>query len=291
MQVAQRVLYAISPQGDGQDLILRVDVPVEIPKMGWGSQVSMGFITPSTMIYGADAWQSIGEAIRFIATRVGHYEENGWKFYWEKDGERSYAVDLVTIPQLPTPERTSSYEASTEEAPFTLEQNARFKQLALDRSAIELAKLDNSETDENIFVHLPRVAAAAYHLERFEDARQYAEKALSLAPSFEKNWNYGNAIHFGHTVLGLLAINQGDMQCAIEQLIKSGETPGSPQLNSFGPTMQLAKELLNRGEIQVALAYLNQCRRFWKLGDVWIDVWSNKILAGSVPNFFQHSYA
>ena len=37
MQVAQRVLYAISPQGDGQDLVLRVDVPVEISNLGWGS--------------------------------------------------------------------------------------------------------------------------------------------------------------------------------------------------------------------------------------------------------------
>lgn len=27
--------------------------------------------------------------------------------------------------------------------------------------------------------------------------------------SYQNNWNYGNAPHLGHTVLGLLALNEG----------------------------------------------------------------------------------
>jgi hypothetical protein len=80
------------------------------------------------------------------------------------------------------------------------------------------------------------------------------------------------------------------MRAAAEELAKSGDTPGSPQLNSFGPTMQLAKEFLKRGQIEPVLVYLTQCRRFWKSGDAWLDVWEAKILSGEIPNCFQHSY-
>ncbi|MET3124902.1 hypothetical protein AAKU67_004528, partial [Oxalobacteraceae bacterium GrIS 2.11] len=46
MQAAQRILYAISPERIGQELVICAGMPVEIPEMGWGSKVSMGFITP-----------------------------------------------------------------------------------------------------------------------------------------------------------------------------------------------------------------------------------------------------
>ncbi len=118
-----------------------------------------------------------------------------------------------------------------------------------------------------------------------------AEKVLLGAPSFRENWNYGNAIHLGHTVLGLLALEQDDLKLAIEELQKSGDTPGSPQLKTFGPTMQLAKELLKRGQTEPVLSYLQQCRVFWEMGATWLDLWEQKIHAGQVPNFFQHCYA
>ena len=138
---------------------------------------------------------------------------------------------------------------------------------------------------------MPRAAAAAFHLERFTEAKVLAEKVFFLAPSFRENWNYGNPIHLGHTVLGLLALKQDDIKLAIEELEKSGDTPGSPQLNSFGPTMQLAKELLKKGQTEAALAYLKQCRKFWEMGTTWLDLWEQRIHAGHVPNFFQHCYA
>jgi hypothetical protein len=112
-----------------------------------------------------------------------------------------------------------------------------------------------------------------------------------LAPIFPKDWNYGNAIHLGHTVLGLLALREGDVNVAIEELRKSGETPGSPQLNTFGPTMQLAKELLKAGHTAPVLGYLKQCRSFWHMGSTWLDLWESKALSGRVPNFFQRCYA
>lgn len=291
MIAAERVLYAISPDGIGQDLVLTVDAPVETKDRGWNCKVSIGFIGPTLTIAGMDAWQAIQESMLFVAKRVGHQEESGWKFYWEKDGDRMYAVDLAADPEMPRRERTSDFEASTEEVPFTPEQNATFRQIALDRAPDQLLKLENSNSEQDVFAHIANAAAAAFHLDRFEDARKFADQALAMAPAFKSNWNYGNAIHRGHTVLGLLALRQGNLLEAIEELLKSGETPGSPQLNSFGPTMHLAKAILLKDQPEPVLAYLNQCRKFWKMGDTWLDIWSKIILAGRVPNFFQHSYA
>ena len=41
--------------------------------------------------------------------------------------------------------------------------------------------------------------------------------------------------------------------------------PGSPQLNSFGPIMSLAEELLEQGEPDTVLEFFAECRKFWKL--------------------------
>jgi tetratricopeptide (TPR) repeat protein len=183
-----------------------------------------------------------------------------------------------------------NYEESTEETQFTPETEATLRQIVLDRAPAELEQLAVAVGDNEAFVHLPSAAAAAFHLGQFSNAKQFAERALVLAPAFEKNWNYGNAIHLGHTVIGLLALNEQDYTAAINELHASGQTPGSPQLNSFGPTMHLAKELLKLGHVEPALAYLHQCRVFWEMGGTWLDLWERKIRAGLVPNFFQHSH-
>lgn len=184
-----------------------------------------------------------------------------------------------------------SYEEETEKEPFTPEMEAAMRQIAVDRAPGELAQLAGAEGDAEAFTHLPSAAAAAFHLGQFGEAKQFAERALALAPAFQDNWNYGNAIHLGHAVLGLLALNEQDSVAAIGELHASGKTPGSPQLNSFGPTMQLAKAFLKLGHVEPVLAYIEQCRVFWEMGGTWLDLWERKIREGHVPNFFQHSYA
>lgn len=65
----------------------------------------------------------------------------------------------------------------------------------------------------------------------------------------------------------------------------AGDTPGSPQLNSFGPNMTLARDLLQRGETAPVLAYFEQVRRFWKMGGGRLDAWSAAVEAGRIPDF------
>lgn len=182
------------------------------------------------------------------------------------------------------------YEETTEAAPFSPEIEASLRQNVLDQAPARLARLAAAIGETEVFTYLPKAAAAAFHLGRFSDAKHFADRALALAPQFAKDWNYGNAIHRGHTVLGLLALGAQDLSSAISELHLSGLTPGSPQLKTYGPTMHLAKELLKVGQVDPVLAYLDQCRVFWVMRDTWLEVWERKVREGRVPNFFQHAY-
>lgn len=98
------------------------------------------------------------------------------------------------------------------------------------------------------FYQLSTIAEAAFNAGDLTKARSYSEELLGMAPSFKSNWNYGNAIYTANAVLGLVAVSSGDIKAARTYLLAASETPGSPQLNSFGPDLTLAKQLLERGE-------------------------------------------
>jgi tetratricopeptide (TPR) repeat protein len=132
---------------------------------------------------------------------------------------------------------------------------------------------------------LPDAAKAAFELGKRDEARQYARELLRLAPEFRDNWNYGNAIHDGHMVLGRLALRDGNMETARAELLQAGRTPGSPQLNSFGPNVSLAKDLLEKKEVDAVVEYFALCARFWKLERGNLEQWSVLAKAGEMPDF------
>jgi tetratricopeptide (TPR) repeat protein len=185
---------------------------------------------------------------------------------------------------------TMSVESEMEATPLTAEQEADLLAVAVERAPKELAKLSAAVDEESAFYALPDAALAAFRIDRFEESEAFAKQALALAPSYKANWNYGNAIHFARTALGLLALRRGDIPAAVAELAESGATRGSPQLNSFGPSMELAKQLLCAGEFQAVQKYLMQCRLFWEMGTAWLDIWEMKVRAHQIPNFFMHSH-
>lgn len=184
-----------------------------------------------------------------------------------------------------------TYEEESEREPFTPAMEAELREIALNLARDRLKKLKDATTEEEAIVRLPGAAAAAFLLGDHANAKLYADRTLLLADRYPQNWNYGNAVHLGHTVLGLLALHDGNALEAIAELRASARTPGSPQLNTFGPTMQLAKALLREGHTAPVLEYLDACRLFWVEGGAPLDIWERKIRAGQIPNFFQRSYA
>lgn len=146
------------------------------------------------------------------------------------------------------------------------------------------ARLDAARTDGQRFYPLTELAMGAFYLGLTNEARGYAQRLLAMAPRFQHTWNYGNAIHDGNAVLGRIAVRQGRLDDARRYLIEAGKTPGSPQLNSFGPDMGLAQDLLKRGERATVIEYLNLCRRFWEMQRNLLDGWAQAIKAGKTPD-------
>jgi hypothetical protein len=135
------------------------------------------------------------------------------------------------------------------------------------------------------FLALRSRALAALRRRRYDPAAALALELLQLANHYRGDWYYGNAVHHGHLILGRVALAGGDISRARQELLAAGETPGSPQLNSFGPNMQLAFELLRAGERDVVLQFFTLCRRFWQLGEQHLDYWANEVTAGREPEF------
>jgi hypothetical protein len=142
---------------------------------------------------------------------------------------------------------------------------------------------DNSESSK--FNRLGDLAKSAFQAGETEKASSYATTLLATAQEQPEEKCYGDAIHIGNSVLGRIALKQGNVKTANEYLLKSGQTPGSPVLGSFGPSMILAKELLEKGEKDAVLQYFEQCRKFWKMGGERLDTWTEEVKAGKTPNF------
>jgi len=135
------------------------------------------------------------------------------------------------------------------------------------------------------FYMLDELALAAWKAGADDKAAAYAKELLNGAKNNRDDWNYGNAVFDGHMVLGLEALRHDDVAAARAHLLDSANTPGSPQLNSFGPNMLLAKALVERGERGAVLDFFTACRTFWKAGASRLDAWSEAVRKGEMPRF------
>lgn len=121
---------------------------------------------------------------------------------------------------------------------------------------------------------------AAILADDWDRVRETAERVLVDNETCQRTFQYGNAIHRANIALGFAALANDQVAAAAEYLVRAGKTPGSPQLNSFGPDRDLARALLERGERNAVLTYLEDCARFWKGNEALLDVWRTAIERG-----------
>ena len=164
---------------------------------------------------------------------------------------------------------------------------AKWRRFLLERARRDIEALAVAEDELTIFCNLPYAAAGSFHLEQFATAREYAQRALDLAPRYEASFSYTTGIHVGHTVLGLVALTENDIPAAIRELHASAAVR---EFAPAEPTMQLAKQLLRLGLIEPVLQYLAECRSAWDEGHVQIGMWERVIRDGGVPNCFGHAF-
>ena len=153
------------------------------------------------------------------------------------------------------------------------------------------------EAELRAFYDLADRTRSAYARNDMVAAKRLAQEYLLAAPRFPCDWNYGNAMHNANSVLGLVALQEGDRALAVRHLLASGLSRGSPQLDSFGPSLLLAKRLAEVGEFEAVAAYVRSIRRFWEAEDTTIlgfvglrnpqpmSSWLEQLASRNVPDF------
>ena len=139
---------------------------------------------------------------------------------------------------------------------------------ALNFARMEEAFRDRPELRKSRVAYLAISAAWA---KDYVKARAYATEALANATPGSlieaKNLYYGNE------VLGLVALNSGDLASAKQHLLRSAAINGWPEMNRYGPNTALAKALLEKGERQAVLEFLERCKSLWPNGQQKLEQW------------------
>ena len=92
-------------------------------------------------------------------------------------------------------------------------------------------------------------------------------------------------LHKANILAGRVELRNGNVAGAKQHLLAAGRVNGGVTLTSFGPNMSLAKELLEKGERDIVVQYLDLCARFWTSDYGQLAKWKSEIRAGRIPNF------
>ncbi len=129
-------------------------------------------------------------------------------------------------------------------------------------------------------MNLPGAAFSAGDLSK---AQQYARAVLAIADRNKMNSFYGDAIFEADTILGRVALRNGDIATAKDLLLASVGVGSYSWLGTIGPEMGLAQELLIRGERDTVIQFLTVCKTFWKSDNGNADLWIAAIKGGGTP--------
>jgi hypothetical protein len=86
-------------------------------------------------------------------------------------------------------------------------------------------------------------------------------------------------------ILGRIALRSSDIPAAKQYLLDSASPAAAKDITLSGPTLILAKELLEHGERDTVLEYLTRCAALWPRGQDALQIWIADIKRGKTPNF------
>jgi tetratricopeptide (TPR) repeat protein len=154
------------------------------------------------------------------------------------------------------------------------------------KALMELEKardLTRDESEKSQF--LPDLAKMAFASGDLVKARKYASDLLQKKDGNEGLRDDDSGIHFGNLILGRIALSEGKIAEAKKHLLDAARITSSQTLQITGPNMALAAELLEKGEKQTVLEYLQLCGKFWRTGAGKLARWKKEIEAGVSPQF------
>jgi len=92
--IAERRWFAVAPDGEEFDLIIRLGQPYPATNASWACPLTLeGLHKKLPDIHGIDSLQAIELAMKLAADLVCSFAEKGGKIFWSRDGDQ---VSLIT---------------------------------------------------------------------------------------------------------------------------------------------------------------------------------------------------
>jgi len=136
---------------------------------------------------------------------------------------------------------------------------------------------DMDKSDQRIYLYSNTILSARFDTKEvaMKNIERYQE-VQAQRPFYSK---LGDVPHIINIAQGWIALKAGDEKAAINYLLKSTNTEGSPVLGSFGPDKTLIRALYQRGYSEPVLEYLSLSESFWNTESAknFMKVWRKMI--------------
>jgi len=139
---------------------------------------------------------------------------------------------------------------------------------------------------------LKSLSKIAFGLEKYDRARQLATELILDFGQDANNSSYTQAAHDGNIILGRIAIRENDTAKAKEYLLIAIRAPLRREKSYFSSIdMQLARELLEKGEKDAVAEYLKLCEKLLNYSEIYeskiqaLKTWQEQISEGKIPSF------
>lgn len=140
-------------------------------------------------------------------------------------------------------------------------------------------------------VLLYRLALSTFESGDLETAKRHSEQLLNNFPPLpeaggnerEQLWMAWDIYRSTHLLLGRIHLVMNDLDSAGLHLVQAGEAPTTPALESYGPDLSLARDLLTLGANGPVLKFLSALGTRWKAGKSRTETWEMDIRRGVVP--------
>ncbi|HEY0462411.1 MAG TPA: DUF3857 domain-containing protein [Pyrinomonadaceae bacterium] len=160
-------------------------------------------------------------------------------------------------------------------------------------TALALLKKERSrERDAKRVELLQQLAKIAFELEKFDRARALATELILDFGQDAGSLDYTEATHVGNIVLGRIALRENETAKAKEYLLIAIRAPLRREKSYFSRIdMQLAKELLAKGEKDTVAEYLKLCEKMLDYSEIYagkiqaLKSWQAEISQGKTPSF------
>jgi hypothetical protein len=125
----------------------------------------------------------------------------------------------------------------------------------------------------------------------FARARQYATDALALAPANQQTAQDHDVVYRAETVLGVLALKDGDRETSVEHMRTAGAAPisSADRPSHFGLRSRLAEYLLRAGERVSVAEYLEKSAERFPIEREHLLKDAARIRAGMMPTSYQYA--